>query len=198
MDRNKGFTIIELLIVVAIIGIIATIAIPNLLDAIERSRQKKSMGEIRAMVIAMQSFSIDFGGYPNSSHNGNVVDNWLALLDQAGESIIVPSYLQAVPNFDGWGEQYSYFASPDGTSPNPKIQGNEVVAERYCVWSTGSDRQEGGCVDGAAPATEVASNWCQTDPVSVGTKLIYCFESDIVWGDSNFQQSPDGKQKKCG
>ncbi|HNQ79139.1 MAG TPA: prepilin-type N-terminal cleavage/methylation domain-containing protein [Acidobacteriota bacterium] len=199
MARNKGFTIIELLIVVAIIGIIAAIAIPNMMDAIERSRQKKTVDEIRTMVIAMQSFAIDFGGYPNSTHNGVAQDEWPLLLDaHGGTPIIIPSYIQAVPGQDGWGQDYIYYANPDGDSPVPRIQGAEVVAQRYCVWSTGSDRDENARVDGSAPASDVAANWCQITPVAVGTKSTYCYESDIVWGDSNFQQSPDGKQKKCG
>ena len=45
---QKGFTLIELLIVVAIIGIIAAILIPNLLDALQKAKQKRTVGDIRA------------------------------------------------------------------------------------------------------------------------------------------------------
>ena len=44
---SRGFTLIELLIVVAIIGIIAVILIPNLLDALQKSKQKRTVADIR-------------------------------------------------------------------------------------------------------------------------------------------------------
>jgi type IV pilus assembly protein PilA len=58
--REKGFTLIELLIVVAIIGIIVAIAIPNLLNAIQRAKQKKSMAEIRTIATAAEAYAVDY------------------------------------------------------------------------------------------------------------------------------------------
>jgi prepilin-type N-terminal cleavage/methylation domain-containing protein len=61
MRNQKGFTLIELLIVVAIIGIIAAIAIPNLLNAIQRGKQKRTMGDLRTCATANESYSLERG-----------------------------------------------------------------------------------------------------------------------------------------
>ena len=63
MRREKGFTLIELLIVVAIIGIIAAIAIPNLLNAIDRSKQKRTMADMRSVGTAVEEYAIDNNFY---------------------------------------------------------------------------------------------------------------------------------------
>lgn len=197
MGSKKGFTLIELLVVVAIIGILASIALPNMLDAIQRSRQKKTVAEIRTMVIAMQTFAIDFGGYPNSSYNGEVHLNLINVLDDSGDSVIVPDLIQDFPKEDGWKSPYFYYAGPDGKEPRRGLQGNQPVAVHYCVYSLGLGSTLGGGTDNSASAQDVVVNWCQEPQVVVGVRETHCYESDIVWGDSNFQQSPNGKQRRC-
>ncbi len=194
MRKQSGFTLIELLIVVAIIGIIAAIAVPNLLDAIERSRQKRSTSEIRTMVVAMQAFAVDYGGYPNSTHNGDPFVTWPLVADATGP-VIIPSLIQAVPPRDGWNIPYTYGAGPDSTV----IQGSlgEPIASRFVIYSLGSDKSPGGGTDGSAPAPAIQASWCQEPPVALGTMITHCYESDILWGDAHFVQSPDGKQRKC-
>ena len=59
MRKQHGFTLIELLIVVAIIGIIAAIVIPNLLNAVDRSKQKRTMADMRSVGTACESYSVD-------------------------------------------------------------------------------------------------------------------------------------------
>jgi prepilin-type N-terminal cleavage/methylation domain-containing protein len=62
--NNKGFTLVELLITIAIIGLLAAIAIPNLVDALNRSRQRASVAELRLWGIALQDHFAQKSFYP--------------------------------------------------------------------------------------------------------------------------------------
>jgi len=88
--QQGGFSLIELLIVVAIIGIIATIAVPQLLDAIDRGRQRRSMADMRNIATANGTYRVDEGVYAT------------ALAD------LSPTYMQVVPTNDGWANAWVY------------------------------------------------------------------------------------------
>lgn len=201
MKKNKGFTLIELLIVVAIIGIIAAIAIPNLLDAIERSRQKRSVAEIKTIALALQSFSTDYNGYPNENDvGGDVIDpaNWVAYLDANNSPAFVPDYIQALPGGDGWNVPYQYNGSVLSDETPPRL-GHQVNAN-FMLHSNGSDRALGADSqpDGNGSATDFIT-WVDGNLTGdvPGTLQTWCYEADIVWINSSFQQAPEGKQKKC-
>lgn len=109
---QKGFTLIELLIVIAIIGLIAAMLIPNLLDAMQKTKQKRTMADMRITGTAMFSWLTDeVGAAAAGQVNSNVVIASYGTPKSVAviESILVPQYLQVVAVRDGWKFPYEYY-----------------------------------------------------------------------------------------
>jgi general secretion pathway protein G len=85
-----------LLVIVAIIGIIAAIAIPNLLAAINRGRQKRTVADIRTVASAVEAYAHDHGFYPDADS-----------ADQLAE-FLEPEYISMMPRTDGWRTPLAY------------------------------------------------------------------------------------------
>src|SRR5881397_2622141 len=101
MRKERGFTLIELLIVVAIIGILAAIAIPNMLNSIDRSKQKRTMADMRAIATALeQNF------YPIQSSQGAI--------STTVSPALAPLYTRTVPIVDGWSWDMQYGTTDTG------------------------------------------------------------------------------------
>ena len=117
MNRKEtGFTLIELLIVVAIIGIIAAIAIPNLLNAIDRSKQKRTMADMRSVGTACEEYSIDNNFYPVQTSQGDV----------SGISTnLTPTYIKVVPTVDGWNWNIQYGSTTGGSAYTVRSLGKD-------------------------------------------------------------------------
>jgi general secretion pathway protein G len=92
-----------ILVVVAIVGILAAIAIPNLLTAMQRSKQKRTMADLRTIAVAVEAYASDHNAYPDGKD--------LATLS----GVLVPTYMRTVPVVDGWGHPMRYQSwSSDG------------------------------------------------------------------------------------
>ena len=105
MDK-KGFTLVELLIVIAIIGIIAAIAIPNLMLALQRGRQKTTMTDIKAAGTGIMSYMVDYSFAPQAAA--------FLGIDFAVANF-TPYYLQKLISRDGWGSVWEYARGAIGT-----------------------------------------------------------------------------------
>lgn len=67
MRNHKAFTLIELLIVVAIIAILAAIAVPNFLEAQTRAKVSRVKADMRTLATALEAYAVDNNRYPPGS-----------------------------------------------------------------------------------------------------------------------------------
>ena len=166
---QKGFTLIELLIVVAIIGIIAAILIPNLLDALQKAKQKRTVGDMRSVGTAWFSWLTDQVGAASAGANTYAWTFGTTLTGDQLLSTLYSSasmfYIQKVPNKDGWAGTYEYHYS--GSPLNAKVMGIRSGG-RGATWT------------GAA--------------YTMGPFVATKYEEDIVWADGFFVRYPAGAQ----
>lgn len=125
--KHKGFTLLELLVVMAIIGMLAAYVGPKYFGQLGQSEQKVARAQIEALSRALDAFRLDMGRYPTSTEG-------LAALNRrppgAGVRWNGPYLSKPVPP-DPWGRAYVY--------RNPGSAGREID-----ILSLGSDGQRGG------------------------------------------------------
>lgn len=104
--RSAGFTLIEVMVVVVILGILAAMIVPKIMSRPEQARMVKAKQDIMAIENAMDLYKLDSGFYPST-------DQGIEALVKKPSSEPVPrnwkegGYLQQVP-MDPWGYQYQY------------------------------------------------------------------------------------------
>jgi general secretion pathway protein G len=85
---------------IVVMGIVSAIAIPNLLNAIDRGKQKRTVADLRSIGTAIEEYSIDNDFYPSA-----------ASLEEL-ERHLAPSYIRALPGRDGWNNLIVVQSSP--------------------------------------------------------------------------------------
>jgi type IV pilus assembly protein PilA len=100
---------------IALIGIIAAIAIPNFLAAIQRAKQKRTMADMRNIATVLEVYYADKGKYPEATS----IQDLSALLQ--------PKYVAAMPKLDAWEHEFRYASWMEDSSP------------RYAIASAGKD-----------------------------------------------------------
>ncbi len=112
-QEPRGFSLLEVLIVVTIISAIATIAIPNLLNAIDRSRQSSTVADMRTIGSALEHYAVDHLSYPATGD--------LETLRRELE----PDYVKQLPAKDGWGHPFVFEADDQGASYTLRSPGKD-------------------------------------------------------------------------
>lgn len=128
-QTEKGFTLLELLIVVAIIGIVAAIAVPNLLVSIQRSRQRRTMVDMRSIATAWEARNIETGRYNAGGTAVAGIDQQAGLSDLG--TALAPTYIKEMPLYDGWGHTFEFFTDQEW--------GGTTRAQSYAIVSPGRD-----------------------------------------------------------
>lgn len=142
---HRAFTLIELLIVVAIIAILAAIAVPNFLEAQTRAKVSRTRADMRSMATAMETYHIDTNTYPfqNPQYRALRINNNQPLVL---ENLTTPiSYLNSVASFtDPFKSDSIYIGatlpSPPKPGPSPDQEANYKAFQLYKYYARNSTR----------------------------------------------------------
>jgi general secretion pathway protein G len=117
--KDKGFTLVELMVVIIILAVLTGIAIPSYLALRNRARIQATRSEMTNIGTALEMYNADYEDYPTAV-------NYPAHLTGGGPDSIV--YMAIVPTLDAWGTGYTYAQDAAG----------------YTLTSDGPDEAPGG------------------------------------------------------
>ena len=126
---QRGFTLLEIMVVVAIIAILSTVVVVNLVGKVDDAKLARAQGDIQSLTSALQLYKLDNGQYPSTQQGLE------ALMQRPSGNPPAPNwkpYVSKLP-LDPWNQPYQYLS--------PGQRGD------FDVYSMGGDGKPGG--DGA-------------------------------------------------
>ena len=126
---NAGFTLIEIMVVVFILGLLVTLVAPRIMGQTDKARQVKAAADIKAIEESLHLYKLDMGRYPTTAQGlaALVAGGGAGGGGGIGKNFNPDGYLEKVPT-DPWGNLYAY--ASDGQS--------------FVIKSFGADGVEGG------------------------------------------------------
>lgn len=125
IKQQGGFTLIEIMVVVVIIGLLATFILPNVAGRQDKAAETKARADIQQLASQLELYRLDNFNYPTTSQGLQ------ALVTDPGTGGSWVGYLQKLPK-DPWKNEYQYLY-PGQKNPNG-----------FDVWSWGADGVAGG------------------------------------------------------
>ncbi len=128
MKNSKGFTLIELMVVVLILGILASVVVQNIMDEPDKARVIRAKQDIRSLVSALNIYKLDNFHYPSTQQGLQALVSAPAG-KPAAANWKQGGYVERLVD-DPWGNEYQYLS--------PGMHG------RVDVYSFGADGESGG------------------------------------------------------
>jgi type II secretory pathway pseudopilin PulG len=154
-----------LAIAAAVIGLLAWMAVPNFLEAMHRSHQKRGLADVRTIAIGWEARATDLKTYAIGAKGRDPVDDtkvdWKALTPVSSAALqraLQPTYVRVMPLTDGWGHPFE-FAAGDQT---------------YAIRSLGRD--------GRPDVKNGVYTLARTES----------FDADVVYSNGSFIRGPEG------
>ncbi|MDA8163805.1 MAG: type II secretion system major pseudopilin GspG [Desulfobacteraceae bacterium] len=129
-ERQRGFSLIELMIVIVILGLLASLVAPRLMGKLQKAENQTAKTQVEMLMTALDSYRLDMGHYPTDQEGGLE-----ALVQNPGGDRWAGPYLKKGLPLDPWHNAYHY-----------KCPGEHGDVD---VFSYGADNQPGGTGDAA-------------------------------------------------